>query len=265
MIEEVCMLDNLSNGRLDLGFGRGISPYELGYFGIDSSESRSIMEESLEVLIQGLTQERLNHQGKYFQFRDVPMELNPLQRPYPPLWYPTRSPDSVKQAARQGYNCVTIGPPDRVHQNVSTYWDTWTAHRDDPGRLNFHVPEPKMGVARQVIIADTEKEAHEMAKAAHGDWFRSITRLWHAHDDHGPDGHFGWEPSIQDRSIIFGTSDQVKEQVEQLTEETGSNYLLCAFAWGTLSYQQSLYSMRIFADTVMPFFCVNSVVQDQAR
>ncbi len=104
LIEEVCMLDQLSNGRLDLGFGRGISPYELGYFGVDSAESRSVMDESLAVLIEGMTHQRLTFQGKYFQYDDVPMELNSRQQPYPPLWYPTRSVDSVKQAAQQGYN-----------------------------------------------------------------------------------------------------------------------------------------------------------------
>jgi alkanesulfonate monooxygenase SsuD/methylene tetrahydromethanopterin reductase-like flavin-dependent oxidoreductase (luciferase family) len=149
---------------------------------------------------------------------------------------------------------VTIGPPHRVRQAVSAYWETWNTHQDDNGRLNFHVAEPRVGVARQVIIAETEKEALELAKAAHQDWFQSITNLWHAHDDHGPDGNFGWEPSIQDQSIIFGTADQVKDQVGQFIDETGSNYLLCAFAWGTLSYQQSLESMLMFAEVVMPFF-----------
>jgi alkanesulfonate monooxygenase SsuD/methylene tetrahydromethanopterin reductase-like flavin-dependent oxidoreductase (luciferase family) len=212
------------------------------------------MEESLAVLLQGLTRQRLDHQGKYFQFRDVPMELAPVQRPYPPLWYPTRALESVKQAARQGYNCVTIGPPDQVRQGVASYRETWNAHRDDPGRLNAHVAEPRMGVARQVIIAENEREALELAKSAHQDWFQSITSLWHAHDDHGPDGNFAWEPSIRDRSIIFGTPDQVKDQVGQFIDETGANYLLCAFAWGTLTYQQSLRSMQLFAEVVMPSF-----------
>src|SRR5512132_315765 len=39
LIEEVCMLDNLSNGRLELGVGRGVSPYELGYFGVDPART----------------------------------------------------------------------------------------------------------------------------------------------------------------------------------------------------------------------------------
>ena len=78
--------------------------------------------------------------------------------------------------------------------------------------------------------------------------------LWHAQGDHGPDGHFGWEASNQDGSIIFGSPERVKEQVGKLIEETGCNYLVCAFAWGTLTYEQSLHSMRLFVEEVMPVF-----------
>src|SRR5213593_3136380 len=51
LIEEVCMLDHLSGGRLDLGIGRGVSPYELGYFGVDAAQSRAIFNEALAVLV----------------------------------------------------------------------------------------------------------------------------------------------------------------------------------------------------------------------
>ena len=254
LIEEVCMLDQLSNGRLDLGFGRGISPYELGYFGIDPTESRAIMEESLAVLVEGLTQERLTYHGKYFHFQDVPMELKPLQQPYPPLWYPTRDGDSVRQAARQGYNCVTIGPAAQVGQNVDIYWETWAAHQQETVRLNAHVLEPKVGVMRQVVVADTDEEALATAKEAHSDWYHSVTKLWHAHGDYGLDEHFDWEPSLRDGSIIFGSPKGVREQVEELIERTGCNYVICAFAWGTLTHEQSLHSLRLFAKEVMPIF-----------
>ena len=53
LIEEVCMLDHLSGGRLDLGIGRGVSPYELGYFGVDAAQSRAIFNETLAVLVAG--------------------------------------------------------------------------------------------------------------------------------------------------------------------------------------------------------------------
>src|SRR5712692_2704468 len=86
LIEEVCMLDHLSRGRLELGVGRGVSPYELAYFGVDAADSREIFEEALAVLVAGLTSKRLTFEGKHFRYQDVPMELQSLQQPYPPLW-----------------------------------------------------------------------------------------------------------------------------------------------------------------------------------
>src|SRR6266540_3588260 len=44
LIEEVCMLDHLSAGRLELGIGRGVSPYELRCFGVDVADSRAIFD-----------------------------------------------------------------------------------------------------------------------------------------------------------------------------------------------------------------------------
>jgi alkanesulfonate monooxygenase SsuD/methylene tetrahydromethanopterin reductase-like flavin-dependent oxidoreductase (luciferase family) len=77
LIEEVCMLDHLSGGRLELGVGRGVSPYELGYFGVDAADSRPIFREALTVLLTGLTHERLTFTGQYYQYQDVSMELRP--------------------------------------------------------------------------------------------------------------------------------------------------------------------------------------------
>src|ERR1700733_6036619 len=58
LIEEVCMLDQLSNGRLELGVGRGVTPYELAYYGVDPAGPRAIFNEALAVLIAGLTKAR---------------------------------------------------------------------------------------------------------------------------------------------------------------------------------------------------------------
>jgi alkanesulfonate monooxygenase SsuD/methylene tetrahydromethanopterin reductase-like flavin-dependent oxidoreductase (luciferase family) len=129
LIEEVCMLDHLSGGRLELGVGRGVTPYELGYFGVDAAGSRAIFTEALAVLVAGLTHERLTFTGQHYQYHDVPMELHPLQQPYPPLWYPTHNPESVVYAARHGYHFVSLGPAAHVRQHVDMYWQTWESHR----------------------------------------------------------------------------------------------------------------------------------------
>jgi alkanesulfonate monooxygenase SsuD/methylene tetrahydromethanopterin reductase-like flavin-dependent oxidoreductase (luciferase family) len=63
LIEEVAMLDNMSHGRLEIGVGRGVSPFELNFHNVDPETSREVFVEALEVLEKGMTSERLNHQG----------------------------------------------------------------------------------------------------------------------------------------------------------------------------------------------------------
>lgn len=254
LIEEVCMLDHLSGGRLELGIGRGVSPYELGYFGIEAADSRAIFNEALAVLIAGLTHERLTFEGEHYRYHDVPMELGPLQQPYPPLWYPTRSPESISYAARHGFNFVSLGPAAQVRQHVDLYWKTWEAQRQAPDRLNGHVATPKVGIARQVLVADTDAEALAVARDAHGDWYRSITQLWHAHDDHSVDALFSWETATQHETILVGSPARMREQIARLLEVSGCHYMICAFAWGSLSHEQSLHSLRLFTEEVMPAF-----------
>ncbi len=254
LIGEVCMLDQLSEGRLELGVGRGVTPYELRYYGVDPADTRAIFTEALAVLVAGLTSSRLTFQGEHYRYNDVPMELHPYQQPYPPLWYPTHNPESLQYAARQGYNFVGLGPAAAVRTHVDAYWQTWESHRHDPGRLNGHVAAPKVGILRQVVVAETDGEARSAARAAHGDFYHSITKLWHDHDDHSVDGLFAWETATQQETVIFGSPARVREQVLRLVEVSGCNYVICAFAWGSLPHQQALRSLRLFSQEVMPAF-----------
>src|SRR5580693_4561373 len=107
LIDEICMLDQMSGGRLLLGVGRGISPIENRYFGHDPADTALMYAEALEVLLRGLTTQELTFEGRYYQFRDVPMELTPLQRPFPPLWYGIGRPDGTVWTAQHKVNIVT--------------------------------------------------------------------------------------------------------------------------------------------------------------
>jgi alkanesulfonate monooxygenase SsuD/methylene tetrahydromethanopterin reductase-like flavin-dependent oxidoreductase (luciferase family) len=254
LIEEVCMLDHLSAGRLELGIGRGVSPYELGCFGVDVVDSRAIFNEALAVLIAGLTRQRLTFDGRHYQYRDVPIELRPFQQPYPPLWYPTHKPESIEYAARHGYNFVGLGPAALLGQQVDAYWQIWRAHRHEAGRLNGHVAEPRVGALRQVFVADTDDEALATARTAYGNWYRSITKLWHEHGDHTYDEVFAWETATQLETIILGSPMRVREQMNRFLEVSGCNYVICSFAWGTLLHEQALRSLRLFAEEVIPAF-----------
>ena len=254
LIGEVCMLDQMSGGRLDLGVGRGVSPYELRNYGVDPAQSRAIFNEALAVLIAGLTNERLTYEGQHYRYHDVPVELQPCQRPYPPLWYPTHSLESVQHVARHGFNFVDRGPAGAVREHVDAFWRTWEQHRHEAGRLNAHVAAPKVGILCQVFVAETDDEALSIARPAYADFNHSILKLWHDHGDHAVDSLFDWENATREASVICGSPSRVREQLVRLIEATGCNYVICAFAWGTLPHQQTMKSLRLFAQDVMPDF-----------
>src|SRR5579871_4433431 len=77
LAEEICMLDHLSGGRVEVGIGRGASPHELDYFGVDSREAPAIYVEAYQVMMQALTQDEVDFSGKHFRFAHVPIELKP--------------------------------------------------------------------------------------------------------------------------------------------------------------------------------------------
>ena len=52
----------------------------------------------------------------------------------------------------------------------------------------------------------------------------------------------------------LSSPERVREDMKGLVATSGCNYVLCSFAWGTLAPQQSLRSLRLFADEVMPAF-----------
>jgi alkanesulfonate monooxygenase SsuD/methylene tetrahydromethanopterin reductase-like flavin-dependent oxidoreductase (luciferase family) len=68
LVEEICMLDNLSGGRLEIGVGRGVSSYELAHMNMNFLESRAIFEDSLKAIVKGLRERKIVHQGEYHWF-----------------------------------------------------------------------------------------------------------------------------------------------------------------------------------------------------
>lgn len=258
LVQEICMLDHLSGGRLELGLGRGVSPYELGYHGVDAARSRDIFREALAVIISGLTHERLTYQGEHYHYEDVPVELSPVQKPYPPLWYATSTFDSVPWAAEQGFNLALLGPAHVARTFVDRYREVWEQHKDTPHRLNAHVREPKIAINRQVVVAETDAEAEVITRAVHPRWAQSFIKLWVEHGNTDYIRRVDLDAALKHETIIAGSPATVREQVARLIEVSGCTYIICCFAWGSLTHQQALRSLRLFADEVIPAFTVLS-------
>ncbi len=127
------MLDHMSGGRLEIGFGRGSVPFEISYYGQNAEERQQIYAERLELILKAFTVKTLTWKGRYDQFENVPMEMEPFQKPHPPLWYGAHSPDSAERAARKGLNMVTNDMPanDARHRRALSAGLARGAGRDD--------------------------------------------------------------------------------------------------------------------------------------
>jgi len=255
LAEEVCMLDHLSRGRLELGVGRGGSPAELALFDVRPDETRELFAEALELLLGGLRTGRFEHEGKHFRRTGVSTPLRPLQRPYPPLWYPTSSPDSVPWIAREGLRLLFAFLLERhgvdAREQMERYRRLYDDHRHEPERLNGHLDEPLYGNIRHVVVAETDAEAHALARRALRRWFDSFNFLWLSR--HGRE-HY---PSDVDAFIgrghlLAGSPATVRRQVAAALEGLGGNYFAGVFAFGDLPAEASMRSLDLFGRQVVP-------------
>jgi alkanesulfonate monooxygenase SsuD/methylene tetrahydromethanopterin reductase-like flavin-dependent oxidoreductase (luciferase family) len=249
LLEEICMLDQMSGGRMMLGVGRGISPIELRYYGLDPEQTPSMYAEALDVLLRGMTNPRLNFEGKHYTYRDVPMELTPFQRPYPPLWYGLGRAEAIPWAAANRVNVVGNLPAAGMRALTDRYRAEWDALGNDPADL------PLMGLGRHVVVAETEQEALEIARRGYDKWRASFLKLWLEHDMM-PVAHAIFperfeEAEAQGRAVA-GTPDKVRDFLQRTIDAGGLNYLLCRFAFGDITGEEALNSIDLFARRVMP-------------
>jgi alkanesulfonate monooxygenase SsuD/methylene tetrahydromethanopterin reductase-like flavin-dependent oxidoreductase (luciferase family) len=252
LVEEVAMLDALSNGRFQLGVGRGVSPLELGFLGLDMAEQRGRFDETLEVLRRGLSSETLDFQGEFYAYDKVPMALRPVQRPHPPLWYGAGSPDSIRWCAQNGVNMVTLALGERVRQATDLYRAEWQG-----------APEamPLMGVSRHMVVADSNEEVQALARPAYARWRGSMAKLWEDRGNGFPlAAHLPleWDAAEAMGHGCAGSPETVRAFVEREAEVGGITYFVSAMAFGDLPLAAVQRSAELFGRHVMPAFAAKS-------
>jgi alkanesulfonate monooxygenase SsuD/methylene tetrahydromethanopterin reductase-like flavin-dependent oxidoreductase (luciferase family) len=257
LIEEICMLDHLSDGRFQLGVGRGISPIEAGYYGLDANELRDTFDESLKVVLKGLTSTRLTHHGDRYRFDNVPIEVSPLQKPHPPLWMGVQTPASASTAGARGINIVSLLPAAAMRPIVEAY------RAESKPRAGS---EPKIGTSYFIFVAETDRAAMTVAERAYRRWHESFHYLYQLH---GRDPVFGVQPQsfadiIRANRGIAGSAETVAEFLHQQSAESGINYIVGQFVFGDMSQLEAQQSVRMFAEHVIPQFAQEHKVASNA-
>lgn len=251
LAEEICMLDHLSRGRLQVGLGRGISPIESHYYGesSDKETSRQVYQETLDILLAALTQKQVNYQGQYRQADNVPIELLPAQRPYPPLWMGVQSFENADFAAKYKMNMVCILEPEEMRSRIDRYRETWRKlHGEEPSQ------DMLTGLSVFIVVAETDAKAAEIADRNYKAWFQSFNYLYRLH---------GRSPMLGERANNFadlqklgrgiaGSPETVMQFLRNKIGKAGINYLVGQFVFGDMSFEDASHSIELFSRHVMP-------------
>lgn len=247
LLEEICMLDQMSDGRLEMGIGRGISPIEGDFFGVDAGDAPAMYREGLELILAGLKGGDLTYEGENYQVSEMPMVLAPKQRPHPPLWVGLGAPEATVFPARQGINIMSNVGAERMRQVTDRFRQEWAANGSAAEDI------PLMGLTRHIVIADDREEARAIGRRAYKPWRAAFMRLW---DRAGiPLPNFtlpdGFDDFAAEGKAIAGTPDEVAAEVRQQVEASGINYFLCRFAFGDIGFDEASRSMDAFKAHVM--------------
>jgi alkanesulfonate monooxygenase SsuD/methylene tetrahydromethanopterin reductase-like flavin-dependent oxidoreductase (luciferase family) len=265
---ELALLDNLSDGRIDVGVGHGtnFNEYEFVGYGLRSDDSRERMEETLDVMLRAWTGEPVVHHGKFYQLSLPELRPVPRQRPHPPIWRAASSAGSIRECGRLGVPMMTARiPVARVRERMTLYEaglaestldaETRQRRREDAAVWRFvYVAESQVQAEEELGAALLETRRHMVhARATHNpsDYAVEAGRVnpWNdplvSHED-------GVRYSL-DTSALCGTAARVAEQVAEL-REAGAHHVLCQMVCGYLSHARIMESMRRFGEDVMPRF-----------
>ena len=253
LIEEICMLDNLSKGRLEVGLGRGVSPIEVAFFGVDPDDAMEMFIEGVDLIIEGLKSTRLTFKGKHYQYKDVPMAVQAEQSPLP-LWSASMSPGGQAEAARRGMHTISLGPTEGIRQASENYRAEWNASKDDPLRPAGGHEQPFIGAWRLVYVNEDERKAEAVARQAYDDWFKKLHKLWVENNVAAP--HLGpiskFETAVNIGMMVHGSTSRVTDELARQVEITSVNYLALQPAFGDIGHDEEMRSLERFASNVMP-------------
>ena len=284
LAEDLAILDNLTEGRIEVGFGRGIWPYEGPQFHANADprkdvENRELFRETIEVVRKIWSDEYFSHQGENYGFpaedtvfshpsyppdpawqdgervTRLRVTPRPYQKPHPPLWMTVSTDRSVATAAELGLKaCYWQPPPLRIRQRMELYAETRSKLEGRP----FSLGEDQ-AVMRSTYVASSMEEARRDAEAGimssfiFNDPFRGRQVFTNPGEELSDDVRLDWD-FLEPRTLLVGSPDHVAEKIQELREVCSLECLLVEFAHGGIPQRKILRNLENFATRVMPRF-----------
>src|SRR5580693_5737948 len=175
LAEDLAVLDNLSNGRVEIGVGMGYAPHEFRGFGLPVSRRLSLTDEGLAVLRHAFTGEKFSFHGKRYDFTDVKITPGYVQPGGPPLWVAALAEPGAQRAARFDTNLLPPGPRARS-------LDTWLEALAGSGRDSANY---RVGIIRPCLVTDDPERDWPIVRAGERRRMEVYSRFREAAGGHG--------------------------------------------------------------------------------
>ncbi|PGC23098.1 LLM class flavin-dependent oxidoreductase [Bacillus pseudomycoides] len=235
--EDYALVDLLSNGRLDLGLGSGYDQKEFDGYNISLEDKTERFNESLEVLRKAWSSKPFSHQGKFFQYNDLKLSVQPIQASFPPYWIAASSEKGVSHVASMGSNFMGLGfskSRDELAKLIDTYKNTYL-------KSGYGNPEElEIPVAFHVHVGETYADAESNAKGPYQLFMNT---------PHGT--NISYEVLKQKFDPVIGSPDEVIKQIQSYSEIGVTNFM-AVMNFGGLENHKVLSSLDLFGKYVIP-------------
>jgi alkanesulfonate monooxygenase SsuD/methylene tetrahydromethanopterin reductase-like flavin-dependent oxidoreductase (luciferase family) len=258
LFEDLAMVDVLSHGRLEIGVGKGITPFEHLQFGHDPAEANERAADILELLVRAWATGIMSSEGsRFYNFLELKLPWALKQKPHPPLW----TAGNLEAAASRGHNFVC---PYTVTEEIRGRYDVLrAASRLAPGHHNPHVAVPTIAQCQGVVIGTTNEEAEAAARRI---WSGYAQMLLQAHGPVPPHLQTSMPDSedtklaaaqllrdpVEAGIVLCGTAERVRDYYLDRARAGFANHFIAMLPFGTMTPEETERTMDGFVNVIIP-------------
>ena len=239
--ETVATMDIITGGRFIFGVGLGYRDVEFDAFGIEKGTRVSRFEECLSVARRLWSGEAVSLDRPWCRLDNVVLNLLPVQKPHPPIWFGATSEKAVRRAARLA-DTFFIDPL----ADFATIRERNAIFRDELAKAGKPFPA-EFPVFREICVAKDRETAYKIAEPALLGKYRDYAR-WGI-------GKGISEPSLEELArerFFIGSPEDCYEQMRPFWEEFGYNHLVLRPHWAGMPVDQALNSIRLISEELLP-------------
>ncbi|MGK0171224.1 MAG: alkanesulfonate monooxygenase SsuD [Gammaproteobacteria bacterium] len=260
--EQISMLDNMSNGRMILGIGRGLGRVEFDGFRVDMGESRTRFVESAQMVLQGLETGFVEADGEFIKQPKREIRPRPFKSFKGRSFAAAVSPESMPIMAKLGVGLLVIPqkPWEEVQRDFEVYNRVFLEQNAAPP------PAPLCGGF--YFVDESADRAEEMARKYIGRYYHTVMKHYeftagHLKNTKGYEYYAAIDKYIDKRTgdgaaedfvrlMPFGTPAQVLEKLEHVHGIIGNQACMAHFSYAGMPYDEAERNMRLFAEKVLP-------------